>query len=67
MTDDEVKEFENATSEAHWNELCDKIKSKYGGYPSNWFAKIVPAASLVKRNRVGNGYERSGQVLGAFT
>jgi hypothetical protein len=41
MTDDEVAEFENATSEAHWNDLCDKIKSKYGGYPTNWYARIM--------------------------
>lgn len=41
MTDEEVKEFENANNQTHWNELCDKIKAKYGGYPANFYRLIV--------------------------
>lgn len=41
MTEEEIKQFENSTNEQHWNQLCDAIKRKYGGYPQNWYASII--------------------------
>lgn len=41
MTNEEVQQFRETKTEDEWNDLCDTIKHRYGGYPADWFQKIV--------------------------
>ena len=33
--------MESSTSEAEWNQNCDKVKAACGGYPPFWFSAIL--------------------------
>jgi hypothetical protein len=42
MSEQEVVELmKSSKSEEEWKANCDLVKSKCGGYPSFWYAKIV--------------------------
>ncbi len=41
MTENDLNRLKATKSESEWNALCDEIKNKNGGYPSDWFAKVV--------------------------
>ena len=38
----------NATTEEKWNAACDAIKREHGGYPADWYEKVI-ATGLLKR------------------
>lgn len=38
----------SSRSEQEWNNNCDEVKRRCGGYPSFWFAEII-ASGLLKR------------------
>ncbi len=41
-----------AAGEVAWNAECDKIKAKHGGYPRDWFEKVILSgivASVARR------------------
>ena len=41
MTDEQVDWFKNAPTEAAWNEACDRVKKIHGGYPADWYPRII--------------------------
>jgi len=46
---EELKALRNTKSDDEWNALCDKIKKRCGGgYPGDWYAKIVLSGEASK-------------------
>lgn len=45
---DFVALMESSQSEAEWNANCDKVKAHFGGYPNDWFKKIIVSGLLGK-------------------
>lgn len=44
ITEQELKQLEEAQDDVEWNRTIDEIKAKRGGaYPPDWFAKVVQA------------------------
>lgn len=42
MTQNEVVELmKSSKSEQEWNDNCDEVKKKCGGYPEFWYGAIV--------------------------
>lgn len=41
LSDEWIQKLQATKSEAEWNAICDQVKIKYGGYPKDWFAKVV--------------------------
>lgn len=49
MTEEEVVSLmESSKTESEWNENCDEVKKRCGGYPSFWFQAIV-MSGLMRR------------------
>lgn len=46
MTDDEVQMMKSSRTEEQWNENCDAVKKAHGGYPADWYKKIVMSGVL---------------------
>jgi hypothetical protein len=41
ITDEDLGKLENTKSDVEWDAVCDAIKKKYGGYPENWYPKVI--------------------------
>lgn len=42
LTIEESDDLHNATSEAEWNAVCDRVKdARDGRYPEDWYARVV--------------------------
>lgn len=50
MTEELLDKLRNTKSESEWNALCDEIK-KNGGYPADWFAKVVLSGLMHKTSQ----------------
>jgi hypothetical protein len=49
LTDAELARLEACKSDDDWNQACLDVKKAHGGgYPSDWYAKVI-ATGLVKR------------------
>ncbi len=49
MSETEVVELmKSSRSEKEWNDNCDKVKKKCGGYPDFWYSAIVQSRLAVK-------------------
>ena len=48
MTEEELVELSQTKSEKSWGALCDKVKAKYGGYPNDWYAKVIRSGLLLR-------------------
>lgn len=48
LTDANIAALEACTSEAAWNQVCLDIKKEHGGYPADWFPRVL-AGGLMKR------------------
>lgn len=41
LEDKELEALKATKSEQEWNDLCDAIKENHGGYPADWFPKVL--------------------------
>jgi hypothetical protein len=41
MTRAELDRLEGAQSEQEWNEACVAIREAHGGYPNDWFIRVM--------------------------
>lgn len=41
LEDKELEALAATTSEQEWNDVCDAVKANHGGYPSDWFSKVI--------------------------
>lgn len=48
MTQDELTNLESCKSEKEWNTVCDEVKAAHGGYPSDWYAKVVMSGLMAR-------------------
>lgn len=48
ITDEELKALADSKSEEEWNRNCDLIKKNHGGYPSDWYSKVIATGLVVK-------------------
>lgn len=54
MSAEEIAQFEATTSEAEWNDLCDQLKKKHGGYPADWFLQMMLSG---RANRIASSWK----------
>lgn len=47
-----LERFRQARSAKEWNALCDEVKLTYGGYPSDWYEKVM-ASGLAATVQMG--------------
>lgn len=48
LTQEELDALKASKSEEEWNTLCDGVKKAHGGYPGDWFAKVIISGLLNK-------------------
>jgi hypothetical protein len=48
LTDANMTALEACASEEEWNSLCLAIKKEHGGYPSDWFPRVL-GSGMMKR------------------
>lgn len=41
MTAAEIEMMRGSKTEAEWNANCNTVKTAHGGYPADWFTKII--------------------------
>jgi hypothetical protein len=41
ITDAELEQLRSAKNEIEWNAACDAVKKAHGGYPHDWFLKVM--------------------------
>jgi hypothetical protein len=41
ITNEEIAKLEACKSEREWNKVCDEVKAAHGGYPSDWWPKVM--------------------------
>ena len=41
LTAEELQKIEDCPGEVEWNQLCLDIKKAHGGYPADWFIKVI--------------------------
>jgi hypothetical protein len=42
ITEQELKQLEDAKTDAEWNQAVDQIKARRSGaYPPDWYAKVI--------------------------
>jgi hypothetical protein len=41
ITQEELDRLSNTKNESEWNDACDAVKKAHGGYPHDWFAKVM--------------------------
>lgn len=51
ITPEEIAALTNAKTEQEWNALCDQIKSAHGGYPVDWYAKVMLSGLGAEKER----------------
>lgn len=59
LTNDELKLLESSTSEKEWNATCDTIKNNHGGYPHDWYEKVILSGLM---GRVANRWGGDDQI-----
>lgn len=37
----ELLQLQMSKTEDEWNAVCDRVKARCGGYPSDWYAKVI--------------------------
>jgi hypothetical protein len=47
LTQEELDTLKASKSGEEWNAICDAIKTKHGGYPDDWFQKVIMSGVLV--------------------
>lgn len=55
MTDKNLNDLKNSKNESEWNAVCDSIKREHGGYPADWFPKVVLSGLMAQ---VSMGWRR---------
>jgi len=48
LSDEDLQTLESCPDERAWDAACNEIKKKYGGYPSDWYLKVI-AGGMFKR------------------
>ena len=46
ITIEELKALEESSTENEWNTNCDSIKDAHGGFPVDWFPRVVLSGLL---------------------
>jgi|GEM_PF-4989894 len=46
-----VQFMTNSDSEDNWNDRCDVVKDRFGGYPSFWYPEIVLSGVMSRTSR----------------
>lgn len=41
ITNEELAALEATKNETEWNNTCDAIKAAHGGYPADWWPKVM--------------------------
>lgn len=41
ISEEHLNKLRSTRSADEWNKVCDEIKLAYGGYPSDWWAKVM--------------------------
>lgn len=41
ITQEELDRLRSSKNEEEWNAACDAIKKAHGGYPHDWWAKVM--------------------------
>jgi hypothetical protein len=41
LTQAELDKLNSANTEDAWNAACDEIKAAHGGYPPDWYPRVV--------------------------
>lgn len=48
LADEDIQKLELCPNEKAWDDACAEIKRKYGGYPADWYSKVI-AGGMFKR------------------
>jgi hypothetical protein len=59
MTNEELKLLESTKSLAEWDAACDTIQKAHGGYPSDWYEKVLRSGLA---NRVLTSFGSTDQI-----
>jgi len=51
LTQEELAQLKASKNEEEWNATCDAIKKTHGGYPSDWFVRVIMAGVLSTTSR----------------
>lgn len=46
LTEVELDSLKASKTEQEWNATCDAIKKAHGGYPPDWFVKVLMSGVL---------------------
>jgi hypothetical protein len=58
ITEAELTKLASTNTEEEWNDVCDAVKkARNGGYPTDWFAKVMMSGLAAK---VMKGWNRCG-------
>jgi len=41
MTEEQIEMMKSSATEVEWNANVGKVKATHGGYPTDWYEKIV--------------------------
>lgn len=41
LTDAWIARLNATSTEAEWNTACEELKAEFGGYPSDWFPRVI--------------------------
>jgi hypothetical protein len=41
-------------SEEEWNFICDEMKKEYGGYPEDWYQKVIRSGLIIETQMFWN-------------
>lgn len=44
ITEKELNKLESAKTKKDWNDTCDEIQKNHGGFPSDWYGKVLSGA-----------------------
>lgn len=55
MTSKNLNDLKNTKNESEWNAVCDLIKREHGGYPADWYEKVILSGLMAQ---VSMGWRR---------
>ncbi len=48
ITQEELDRLSNTKNDSEWNAACDDIKKAHGGYPHDWWPKVMQSGLAAK-------------------
>lgn len=48
VSESDLTELGGTKNEPEWNAICDRVKKRCGGYPPDWYGKVVASGLLAR-------------------